>query len=929
MSNRIARGHYAGFGGVAAFLFFLMADGWGGVVAQPPVTALRVEHLMRPQSVEALEFEAMSSDLEKKRIARLIITAAKPADGAARHLIDGVRAGALEMAVVPLASLGTYVPRFRAFEIPFLFHDTRHRLSVQFADRDFKLLDELRSAKLEAVGWWPGETLVLASRKPVLEPTDLRGLRAVTLSARSSGEASALLLLAEKLGAVPKDLPWSQVAAGLERGDIDVIEAVLTDLHQLRAPKLSVTLTQHLYAGYVVIANPARWAGLPLGVQAALREHLQRAHDTTHRKIVDAAAAARRELAQERGAVFFSMPSKEIQNWRNALRSEHLAGAAGNDFIKYVERSGFFTASVSRGSGPEISWNAWFEDGPESVPKDVAAFELNGVYRFYLDLSRYPYTSDFSAKLGRPVEELLGGKGERRLLLQPVLLGAQIGPAPGIAMRPQALTVKLERARADPKDGELLEAFDKGRLTTRALSGQVNLGGFVSWEIKAQAIGCGGIAVTVWDQARVTPLDHIVLQIPVRNRGTGPKKCGWNDTAKSMNAGLLTLLAGPAPRADARAPDAALHVFESSDDGKVRSHAVFIHRRRLLEALANPKAIDPGVYSWQLASGLSTYVSDASQMPELIKAAHKAVAQPVARPFPFEDVAFELAQKVFGGTSEHDRREGARAQAALRDAVEKAAEPTVIVRLVSTNGETVFIPFGLLAAQAKKPEVPKRFTVIQPLPQPRPARSSCIDTWRIARPRELQGVGGDARDLLLQAADAAPAPGISVIDNHASLAGYLASNEGAVADRGDGLVVLAHHDSGYLKFNDADRPPARIAHEYIKREFQSGSAAILAACTTTGNITETRLIVDQLARQGVDALIVSPFAVDAEFGTRLALEFEKVVAEERGRRGGITLLQVFERAAARVATVYKNQGALRDMALEFMLIGNPEIRLCN
>jgi hypothetical protein len=104
--------------------------------------------------------------------------------------------------------------------------------------------------------------------------------------------------------------------------------------------------------------------------------------------------------------------------------------------------------------------------------------------------------------------------------------------------------------------------------------------------------------------------------------------------------------------------------------------------------------------------------------------------------------------------------------------------------------------------------------------------------------------------------------------------------------------------------------------------------AILAACTTVGDIAETRAIVDRFAQQGVDALIVSPFSVDAEFGTRLALEFEKVIAEERTKGGGASLLQLFERTVARVAAVYKSQAALRDMSLEFMLIGDPELRIC-
>jgi len=252
----------------------------------------------------------------------------------------------------------------------------------------------------------------------------------------------------------------------------------------------------------------------------------------------------------------------------------------------------------------------------------------------------------------------------------------------------------------------------------------------------------------------------------------------------------------------------------------------------------------------------------------------------------------------------------------------------VAVRVVNATGAAQFVPFGLLAAQSRQPEVTKRFTVVQPLPNPRPVADSCINTWRAARPAELKGVSGDAHDLLKQAAQGKPAEGFSVIDNHASLAEFLSRSDAAVHGHGDGLIVLAHHDRGYLGFNDADRPPARIAAEYITREFHPGSVAVLAACTTSGDSVATRAIVDRLAYRGIDAMVVSPFAVDAEFGTRLALEFEKVVAEERAKRSGATLLHLFERAAAGVASAYENQGAFGDMALEFMLVGNPDITLC-
>jgi len=902
-----------------------------GAKAQPPLPVLRGEHLVRPQSVEAAALEALPARIAKERIATLQLAAAPRTGDAARRVVEAVRSGAIDLAVVPLAALGPQAPRFRVFEIPFLFEDSGHAVAVQFA-RELGLLEAVRAAGVEGIGWWPGETLVLASRKPVLEPPDMTGLRTATRSLPETSEASALRLLGEKARAVPVAPPAAEVFAALQAGAVDVVEAPLTDLHRQQpgGTRLAITLTDHLYAGYVIVANAGRWNALPAATRERLRDELRFAHDDVRWTVHGAARVARQDMARERRATFVELPSSVRRRWRDALRSESLAGPAGFDFVEAVERFSDRTlAAAARGGGPSISWNGWFEAGPENAPQDVDALELDGVYRFYLDIARYPYVERLSARLGMPIEKLLEGKGERTLLLQPVLLGSGLEAAPGRPLGPQRMTVKLARASAGPRDEQLLESFDKKQLTTRALSREVNLGGLASWDLKASAVGCGGIAVTVWDDARVKPLDHIVLRVPVRAAGQGPKECGWDDSAKAMNAGLLTLLAGPAAPAGGRVADAALHVFESKEGGKVRSHAVFIHRARLSAALADPQAGDPGVYAWQLASVLSDYVSQPSQLPELVKGAHKAIGLGAARPFPYEDVAFELALKIFGGASQRDQDEAAKARAALQAVVASAPQPAVVVRLVAAGGDTLFVPFGLLAAQGKTPVVAKRFTVIQPLPQPRPIAAACIDAWRVARPRELQGVSGEARDLLRKAAEAPPPAGISVLDSHGTLAEYLlAEGEAGAANRASGLIVLAHHDQGYLKFSDADRPPARIAHEFIRRRFPPGSAAVLAACTTVGDAAETRSIVERFSRQGVDALIVSPFLVDAEFGTRLALEFEHVVADARAKGGGATLLELFERTTAKVAEAYKNQAALRDMALEFMLIGNPELRLC-
>jgi TRAP-type C4-dicarboxylate transport system substrate-binding protein len=920
----------------AASLFLLLvAIGFGPeAAAQAPVPALQGQHLLRPQSVQQREFEVFLSALAKEEIARLQVTPAPHRTDGARWLIDSVRSGKVDLAVVPLAAFGEIAPRFRIFEIPFLFKEPWHFRMVQLDSREqLKMLEDLRAKGLEGIGWLSGEPLVIASRKPILEPTDLRDLRTATYSALDIGEASAVELFKNKLGAVPIQTPRNRAMADLRSGKIDVLEIELTELGRLRPQQLSVLLTNHLYNGYVVIANPARWAALPSNMKDSFVRQLQRANDRIHEELADAVDSARRELKQAKGVSLISIPQNQRTPWREALRSESLSAKAGDNFVKHVEtrlygQSANGKMMSGRGREVSITWNAWFESGPETAPKDVPVLELNNVYRFNLDLARYRYSETLSADLGTSLEKLLDGQGERVLLLHPVLLGDQLKVAPGKSLKPRELTVKLERARAGPGDVSFLERFEKHKITTRALSGEVNLGGFVSWDLKAAGVGCGGIAVTVWDQARSVPLDHIVLKVPVHQKGKGPESCGWNGTGKTMTAGLRSMLEGPVPEADTRTPDAALHIFETQEGNNLESHAVLLHRKRLLASLADPNATDSGVYSWQLASALSSYVSKPEQMPQLIQEAHQAILTGSGKKYPYEDVAKELALKIFSGNSDYDREQAEKGRAALRDVIDGTAEPAVVVRVVSEYGETYFVPFGLIAARAEQPVVSKRFTVIQPLPASRRLSSDCIGPWNVARPKILQGVSGDARKLLATAASTPLPKDFQILPDHASLTGFLNSSGTATQGHGEGLILLAHHNQGYLRFSDTDRPPSRIGHDYITRDFRPGSVAMLAACTTVGNVDETSAIVNRLVSQGVDTLIVSPFAVDAEFGTRFALEFEKLVIAERASASGASMRTLFDRAANAVMAAYENQDLRRDMALEFMLVGNPDVKLC-
>ena len=97
--------HFGGLVHLTLVLLPLIADGWGGAAAQLPT--LQVQHLMRPQSVQALGAQKRANvQTRKGAIARLVVVAAEHTNNAASRLTEAVRNGAVDLGSRALAALG-------------------------------------------------------------------------------------------------------------------------------------------------------------------------------------------------------------------------------------------------------------------------------------------------------------------------------------------------------------------------------------------------------------------------------------------------------------------------------------------------------------------------------------------------------------------------------------------------------------------------------------------------------------------------------------------------------------------------------------------------------------------------------------------------------------------------------------------------------
>jgi len=877
------------------------------------------------------------------------------------EVLEAIHRGEADLVLVPAQSLEPIAKDFHLFRGLFLFGGLDEAFEFLRLAEDHLLVRALQESPLTGLAWWGGEMRHLAGKRAVKLPGDLAGRRLATADERF-----------QRLRAQPVRLPAGEIAQALRMGQVDLAECSLAAAENQADVMPVVSLTHHRFQGWVLVAQRSRWQSLDAVVAGKIRAILQEAGRALAVRQVEEERHLLARLRNDPRRTPIFLEPKDLRAWRQAAAelNEAVAQRSGPDYRSLL-RDGFVLRKEATASAPgpaaappppslpapappaipappapppeatvpsapvtarqplEIYWNGWCETLGR---QDVAQLEVGKRYRFSVDVSRFIYRASLGSPAAGEIFDLLRREGQVSLLLQPLLVGGHLEAPPDAPLKAQLLTIDRHRLQPAPNEAEVLAAFAAGEITTGELARAVNLGPVVSWDLVAREAGCGTVTLSVWDSAGTQPLDHLIFSLPIAAAAGAAAPACERTTGKRIQSGLLALLVDPAaPAADSQSlVDAALHIYETRGPERTYSMAVFVNRDRLVAARDDLAQDDPGIYAWQLQTALSEYVSGPGQMLKAVGQAHQTLRNYPSEPYPFAEVGQELAAKIFSGANSQGDAIARQALSSFQRLLASRENPTCLVQLISAGGEMIYLPMGLLAARAAEPVAPRRFQVVQPLayaaPQPQPA---CFDRWALAIPQDLAGVGSAATRLMNL--DRSPAPWMTEwVDTHAELRQFFqgqAAVEPAVGP-GLGLILLAHHEGGYLWFNHRENP-RRILLNDIRRPFPPGSVALVVACSASGAAPESRAIVQQLNRLGVGAMIISSLPVDAEFGTYLALEFLTEIRQLHESQRSAHLGEILRNALQRTAACFPaNPQGFGEMALEFQVVGQYELALC-
>lgn len=184
-------------------------------------------------------------------------------------ILEGVRIGSIDMAVAGNPFYTSFVPRFNALDLPFLFADYAHVDRVLDGDVGRELMKDLEAQGAKGIAFWEiGFRNLTNSVRPVRAPEDVKGLKLRTTPNPAHLKAFRLL------GASPAPMPFPEVYLALQTKTVDGQENPVNLIFNSKFFEVQkhLTLTRHAYTASVMSMNKAKFDALTPDQQRALVE---------------------------------------------------------------------------------------------------------------------------------------------------------------------------------------------------------------------------------------------------------------------------------------------------------------------------------------------------------------------------------------------------------------------------------------------------------------------------------------------------------------------------------------------------------------------------------------------------------------------------------------------------------------------------------
>ena len=213
--------------------------------------------------------------------------------------VQMLKSGEIDLAEFSSGPLSDAVPGIKVLNLPFLFTDSAHMFRHLDGKLGERFSTNLKNAGFVVLGWYDGGARSFYCAKRA--PANIRDLAGASIRVQQSEIYKEMVTL---LDAKPVALPFKEVLAGFEKGDIDCAENNMPSYESTGHYKVArnVYVTNHVISPEALVVSTALWNKLTpedrkvfaeAGAQSAL---LMR--DLWNRRVAQAQEVAARQGSQ-------------------------------------------------------------------------------------------------------------------------------------------------------------------------------------------------------------------------------------------------------------------------------------------------------------------------------------------------------------------------------------------------------------------------------------------------------------------------------------------------------------------------------------------------------------------------------------------------------------------------------------------------------
>ncbi|MCX8003931.1 MAG: TRAP transporter substrate-binding protein [Burkholderiaceae bacterium] len=282
-----------------------------------------------PRHEAAVKFAEVLKQKSNGRIEVQVSPSAQLGDDAA--MVTALRTGALDISANSQGAVANTVPEYAAFGMPFLFSSLPQAWKLLDGPLGQELAKKTEDKGMVVLGYWDnGIRHMTTSKKPILKPEDLKGLKM-----RTPPDAVTVDIM-QALGAEAQQIKFAELYVALQQGVVDGQENPLMNIHASKLYEVQkfISLTGHKYEMTPFLMSKRTW------------DRLSEADRKLVREAAAEATALQRKLSQEadeklivdlkgRGVQIDTVDKAAFEKATVKVEEKWVAGPIG-DYVKKV-----------------------------------------------------------------------------------------------------------------------------------------------------------------------------------------------------------------------------------------------------------------------------------------------------------------------------------------------------------------------------------------------------------------------------------------------------------------------------------------------------------------------------------------------------------------------------------------------------------------